>query len=217
MQAKMRRHRDFNADCQGDAVPPDRIRDYRLLLEHGRVVWSSIVQASGDLFEPGSGDGTAYAVYGMTSYFTAHPEALRYVAGRLFALKEIEFSQDEDRAALAASLSGEHGIPKPVPVPLSVSAGHTGAFLSTLIIHRGRLPTRRLTLPGLPVVVCPERTPGMMLLPTRYWSPNLVRLWHEEEIAAVGKTSGGVRVTGLMVAPDPEEVLDVTEAESAVE
>jgi Fe-S cluster assembly iron-binding protein IscA len=192
MQARLSRHREFSADCHNEAVPADLIAPYTILLDTGRIVWGAVVEGDDLVTAPGAEDRSARVVYGLTPFFDRRPDALQRIGDALSVLpsETTEEEPDEERFALAALMrSGDDPLQK--LLPMSLTGGHTSVCLSTLIVWRDRLPARQLTHPVLPLVVCPEKTPHCMLLPLRYWSPDLVRLWHEE---AAGKVAG-VRVT----------------------
>ena len=189
MQARLTRHRDFNTDCAGDAIPPDQIAAYRLLLESGRVVWGVVPPGDDLLSEPGTDDRTANVVYGATPFFDRRLDVLQHVAERIFLLQRGETAAvgaDDALLRIAALLHAEKE-PIQESLPLSLTGGHSGVYLSTVVIHRRRFPTRRLTVRAFPLIICPEKTPRVMPLPLRYWSPGLVSSWAEE---AAGKVAG---------------------------
>jgi Fe-S cluster assembly iron-binding protein IscA len=167
--------RDWDRDCGEDAVRAELVPHYRLLLDHGRVVWACVVQADDALFAPGQADLPANTVYGEDPAFDADIDALRRVANQVFALKQA-LVDDPNVAKLAALVSDEHNRALNVPLPAALTGGPAVCFTTTLV-HRLRLPTGFLADGILPVVVCPEHTPWNMLLPARYWPAALCDLW----------------------------------------
>ena len=63
-------------------------------------------------------------------------------------------------------------------MPSSYTGGRSVCF-ATSFIQPGHLPFGYLSRASFPVIINPEETPAMMLLPSRYWASDLVSHWRE--------------------------------------
>jgi hypothetical protein len=61
-------------------------------------------------------------------------------------------------------------------MPHSYNGGRSVCF-ATCFIQPTHLPGGYLKRSSFPIIVSPEETPAMMLLPSRYWPPELVAQW----------------------------------------
>lgn len=193
--------RDWDRDCGEDNVAAELVPHYRLLLDHGRVVWACVVQADDALFAPGHADGPANTVYGEDASFDVDVDALRRVAQQVFALKHTQ-PEDPQAAKVAALVGDEQNRALNILLPPSLTGGAAAAVcFTTTIVHRLRLPTGFLADGIVPVVVCPEHTPWNMLLPARYWPAALCDLW--AKAAGAKAPAEAVRPVGAPPAARP--------------
>lgn len=167
--------RTFELDCGADHVPAELAPHYRLLLEHGRVVWAVVAQAEDALYGHGVKDLMANTVYCDDPSSDADLDALRQVARDVFAVKNTK-PADPQVAKIAGLITDEQNRALNVPLPDVMTGGRRVLFTTTLV-HRRRLPTGYLADAALPIVIAPDMTPWNMLLPLRYWSPGLHGLW----------------------------------------
>ena len=138
------------------------MRYYQSLLDGGKVVWGAIVQANLRAYMPGNDDLPAVVAYSPEPDFDDDPEALHEVAHRVFALKG-EAPVEPNLARIARLISDETAEFHHERLPDSLG-WLKKIYISTFIVNRRRLPTGRLTLQLLPLLVDPGRSPVVMIL-----------------------------------------------------
>jgi hypothetical protein len=141
--------------------------------EQGHVVWGHLVQANQLLFEPGSDDCPASAIYSLDPWFDDHLDELADIASRLFDLKGRQ-STDPLAAQIARYLTAETERQVSLPVPRHWTQGRE-VFIGDVMVHRKHLPTGYLAQSFFPVAVLPHH--GMMIVPSRYWGESLLAAW----------------------------------------
>ena len=152
-------------------------RDQRKLLDHGRIVWGHVVQASLFVYESGRRDGGAIAIYSLDPKADAEPSALAQTAMALDALRDHP-PDDPDLVPFADLLNDEHEAPLRRPVPPQINHG-LESVLTTLYLYREHLPSRVLRGRLLPLIACPEQTPALMVLPHWHWPWQFKASWHQ--------------------------------------
>ena len=145
---------------------------YRLLLEHGRVVWGTIVQANVGLFSPGDDDLPANTLISPDPAFDDNPGALRSYAHRIFDLKGT-YPDDPQLDEFAAIVTDEHNYASNEPLPRKLADGYE-VYLTSSTIHRACLPQSFLASNIFPMLICPERTFMNLPLPAVFWPQELV-------------------------------------------
>jgi hypothetical protein len=140
-----------------------------LLLEHGQVVWASLVQANSQLFSPGEMDHPAMAVYSLDERFTTARE-LRLIAARLFDTK------DDPVDRLSHVIADEYLEVWGQPLADWLSP-HGSVRATALMIIRKHLPQGVLESRVFPLLIAPGRTPVVMMLPSEFWPPALLEAW----------------------------------------
>ena len=149
--------------------------DNEILLREGVVAWGHIVQANRTLFQPGPADSPAVILYSHDGEIAADPFALGEMAAVLYDVKGDATTPELQR--FADMLESEHANAYDVPVPGALTDGRAVLY-TTLMIHRGRLPTGLLSAPLFPVVVAPRRSQAATVLPLDFWDPALVEaMW----------------------------------------
>lgn len=171
-----RRQRLIAGAIRRERIDETLIADYERLTERGRVVWAAVAQANAAAFEPGDMDFPANIIFGTDPYFDACPHHLLRVARAVFKLKGT-FPEDPVLARVAAAVSDEQNYLTNWRLPYKLTDGHA-LFFSSLMLHRSRLPQRRLSVPVLPVAVAPESVSVCMVVPLECW-PGALR-GHEE-------------------------------------
>lgn len=151
------------------------VAQQRLLLTEGHIVWGALVQANGQLFQPGIEDLPALLVHSTDRHFDAHPQELRQVGQALFALKDTAPAEPE-LARLAALVTGEKErvLGLDLPPVLSSCPVRAGVFM----VYRKHVPTGMLRCGLFPVLTHPA-TPVAMMLPFEYWPIELIILWKD--------------------------------------
>jgi len=149
------------------------------LVKTGTAVWAAIAQANDKLFQPRGADLPALVVYSFDPVFDAKPDALAQIARKCFALKNTRPS-DSDRANIAALMTNEYSKPNHVPIPPAL-ASQRACFISRSIIHRRHLPTGRLSQGFFPYLINRQSPKNRLILPLRFWSPELAAAWKMAE------------------------------------
>jgi hypothetical protein len=150
-------------------------QDYRRLLKKGAVGWAHIVQANAILLKPGADDCPAAVVFSLDPFFDDKLKALAELAGLLFGLKDGEV-RDPDLAELADAITDEEQVLFNRTLPRSLTFRRR-AYYTTIMVHRKHLPVRLLKASWFPLVADPDETPASVILPSRYWDPELVEMW----------------------------------------
>ncbi|MFD3441030.1 hypothetical protein ACFWU3_26370 [Streptomyces sp. NPDC058685] len=142
------------------------------LLREGRLVWASLVQADERLFLPGDHDHPSTVIYSPdAAAFDDHPERLRAMARALYALNS-GGHEDPAPGAFAAMLADETPYLPRTRVPKDL-AGDDEVYRTHIIVCRRHLPDGVLRHALFPLLVHPDLTPRAMMLPSRYWPPEL--------------------------------------------
>ncbi|HTL53402.1 MAG TPA: hypothetical protein VL860_12570 [Planctomycetota bacterium] len=146
----------------------------RVLLE-GDVVWGHLVQANRLLFAPGEHDSPAVVVHPHSPAMRVDLNRLAQVAHLLYELKDTdprEIAQKE----IAAYITDERARTFGRPVPKSISP-LIPCLMSTLQIPRHHLPNGVLSQSLFPVVMSPAEPRYVMVLPSRFWPPEMAMWW----------------------------------------
>lgn len=145
--------------------------DQQTIYRNGYIVWGAIVQANNTLFRPGSHDCPADFLYSLDPRIDAHPEVLQESAHGLFDIKGLE--TDPDLQAFSDKLADEYVADWKLPVPPRITRG-VQCYYATNMIFRRHLPAGVLAGPVMPMLVYPEETEVVFILPARYWSPHFI-------------------------------------------
>lgn len=148
------------------------------VLVHGVVVWAYLVQANESLFQPGNTDAPATAIYSLDPYFDDHLETLADIADRLYALKSAA-SDDPEFAEFHRIITDEMDRSLHIPIPTHATEGRQ-VVATCIMVRRKHLPHGILSHGAFPMLVNPKETPATLILPSRYWSPTLLRAWGAE-------------------------------------
>jgi hypothetical protein len=153
-------------------------RDQHALRDQGRVVWGFLVQANQSLFDPGNRWVLpASVLYSPSTYFDDRVPLLEGVARDLFRLKG-NMPEDEELKPFARALTDEMARPMRLQLPRSLCEGKK-AYLTTCLIQPSHLPGGYLAVGYFPLLIWPEGTKSVMVLPARYWPEELRELWRE--------------------------------------
>lgn len=153
------------------------LRDQNILRDHGRVVWGALVQANQILFDPRNRQVLpANVIYSSDVYFDNNAPELQSVARGLFQLKGIS-PGDEELERFATAITDELARTMRLPLPRSLCQGKE-AYFTTCLIQPSHLPGGYLAAGFFPLIICPERTSGVMILPAQYWPQDLLKSWN---------------------------------------
>jgi hypothetical protein len=152
------------------------LRDQDLLRDHGRVVWGYLVQANNVLFEPTNRTmRPAVLLYSPDTYFDDRVEVLRDLASELYDLKGTN-AGDPELDRFVAAITDEMARVSRLMLPKSLCEGKE-AYFATFLVQPSHLPLGYLAKGMLPLVICPERTEAVMILPAPYWPKELCDWW----------------------------------------
>lgn len=155
-------------------------KNQKLLYDEGRIVYACVVDAHKSIYEKGSDICEATIVFSEDEVFDEFPNLLAEVAIRIAKL------QDEDQAAMPqehkAVLHQVVGIGKRqqnmlLPKDLSYQKD---AYLTTVYIYRPHLPKPLLLRGFFPLLILPEKTTASIVLPSSYWSDEMILEWLSE-------------------------------------
>ncbi|QSX04646.1 hypothetical protein JYG23_07980 [Sedimentibacter sp. zth1] len=149
--------------------------EQELLINKGKIVYGRIVQANASLFQPGIFDSPAGIVFSEDYYFNEHVNQLSKVANSLYALKNKQI-EDEKLKIFTDAITDETTALYNVQVPKLITS-NIAVFYTTIMVHRKHLPARYLKLNWFPVLVLPTQTKAVMILPSKYWSKQLKKIW----------------------------------------
>ncbi|MEM9162642.1 MAG: hypothetical protein AAGC54_06180 [Cyanobacteria bacterium P01_F01_bin.4] len=137
-----------------------------------------MVQANNQLFEPGKENLPANLVYSPDPWFDHNLSALARLARDLFELKNktLTHPETEELKVFAEAITSEVRGLLNVEIPHHITWDKQ-VYFTSLVSHRKHLPTGYLKLGWFPLLVAPNKTPAVMVVPERYWSANLKALW----------------------------------------
>jgi hypothetical protein len=154
------------------------LQDQDRLLARGQVVWGQLVQANQILFDPTNRmTCPANAIYSTDPFFDGRLSLLTSMARGLFAQKG-STRVDRELKEFVAAVTDEMARVLRREMPHSYTGGRSVCF-ATCFIQPTHLPCGYLNRPSFPILVNPEETPAMMLLPSRYWPAELVAHWKD--------------------------------------
>ncbi len=152
------------------------LRDQDVLRDSGRVVWGSLVQANNRLFNPANRLVLpANVIYSPDKHYDAHTSAMAGIAHELFQLKGTSPRENELRR-FASAITDELLRTMRLPLPGSLCENRE-VYVTTCLIQPSHLPDGYLAAGFFPLVICPEQTEAVMILPSVYWPEDLRAAW----------------------------------------
>ncbi|MCM8531565.1 MAG: suppressor of fused domain protein [Lentisphaeraceae bacterium] len=153
----------------------DIYRDCELLRTEGQIVWGHIIQANELLFDPSAKQNCpAAALYSLDPYYDGNLEELEFIAGSLFDLKGVETSANLQK--FSDILADERTTQMKLKIPHELTGGRD-VFYTSIMVHRNQLPVPFLAASAFPLLVHKNRTHSTMILPSKYWSNDMVGYW----------------------------------------
>jgi len=150
-------------------------RQYRQMLERGRVTWGCTVQANHRLFEEGPQDGPGEVVYVRDPARPVDLVELHRVARQLYSIKGTQ-QPDPLFEQLSSYLTNEKVRVFGLPVPALISP-RVPCAISTTYFNRRHLPNGILSVRTYPILVAREEPWTVTVLPSRYWPEELRAHW----------------------------------------
>lgn len=171
------RERNIAAALAKEGIEADVIPDYVRLTEHGRLVWGVVIQVESATMSDGPLEYPCNIVFSLQPYFETRPQHLGRIAAAISNLKHT-FPTEPALAKAAAIITDEKNYVFNWRLPYRLTDGYE-VYFSCLMLHRVRLPRRRLSGPFLPVVVAPGEVECCMLAPLSCW-PAVLLAGHGE-------------------------------------
>jgi hypothetical protein len=151
------------------------LREQHILRDQGRLVWGALVQANQILFDPRNRMVLpANVIYSPDAHFDGRVEVLQELASGIFDLKGS--SADDEMEQFARAVTNETARTMRLPLPRSLCEGKE-AYFTTCLIQPAHLPGGCLAAGFFPLVICPEKTDAVMILPASYWPKQLRDAW----------------------------------------
>ncbi|VTT97577.1 Uncharacterized protein OS=Planctomyces brasiliensis (strain ATCC 49424 / DSM 5305 / JCM 21570 / NBRC 103401 / IFAM 1448) GN=Plabr_4597 PE=4 SV=1 [Gemmataceae bacterium] len=152
------------------------LADRQRLLDRGEVVWGRLVQANQILFDPSNHiTAPANVVYRLDPHFDGRAEALGRIPHGLFAQKGTVPASRELREFVRVITDERERIMRR-ELPRSYCGGRS-VYFTTCFIQPGHLPGNRIARPDFPLLVNAHETEAVMVLPSRFWPPDLAYQW----------------------------------------
>jgi hypothetical protein len=152
------------------------LADQHVLRDRGQVYWGHLVQANQMLFDPQNPHTLpANVIYSTDPFFDGRVAILASIGHGLFAQKGSSGADPELRAFVRAITNERERI-----LRRELPAGYCGnrpVYFTTCFIQPGHLPDHCVARPAFPLLVNFEETEAVMILPSRFWPPELVSSW----------------------------------------
>ena len=154
------------------------VLDQDLLRDHGCVVWGALVQANSMLFAHRNRQTLpANVIYSPDPYFDNNVEALRDLAHVLFELKG-KRAASRELWKFARAITNEMLRAMRLPQPRSLTENRE-VYFTTCLIQPSHLPAGYLASGFFPLLICPDKTDAVMILPCAYWPAELYDAWSD--------------------------------------
>jgi hypothetical protein len=175
--------------------------DAELLRRHGTVVWGVVIEVCNPVTAP---DAAVVVLYSMDDALLDNPGPFVEIARWVKSLKDAPHV-DRRAQAVAAMLRCNWQPGACVSLALDLVDGRE-VYVATAAWRRAGLPGSRLVDLLLPIVVMPEATATVGVLPVHCWAGELAGEWTS---AATPETKGVERRSEPRIAPawSAEEVL----------
>ena len=152
------------------------LRDQGMLRDQGRVVWGVLVQGNSALFKPGGDQALpASVIYSPDKDFDNRVPRLLGLSSALVKLKGTS-PRHVQLAQFAAAITDETARTMRLALPDAVREGKE-IFLTTCLIEPAHLPGGCLKESFFPLLICPEKTDAVMILPMQYWPEEFPEMW----------------------------------------
>lgn len=157
---------------------PQVAKSFSDLIHSGRIVWAGLVQANEGLFSPGEYDLPGNIVFSPAAPLSESPSALVAIADAVRGLKgrANELAHDPEVQAIAKLITDDVNLAVNQRLPAHL-AGGAEVYLSWCDFHRSSLPGGVLAARVVPLLICPEHTERVIVLPLRFWPRGLRSNW----------------------------------------
>jgi hypothetical protein len=140
------------------------------------VFWGHLVQANNMLFDPDNLHTLpANVIYSTDPFFDGRVSILASIGKGLFAQKGSSRADRELREFIRVITDERERI-----LRRELPRGYCGGrcvYFASCFIQPGHLPDGYVARPAFPLLVNVEETEAVMILPSRFWPPELVSSW----------------------------------------
>ncbi|WP_395736751.1 hypothetical protein [Prosthecobacter sp.] len=147
--------------------------DRLILAYHGYVVLGHFARAFFPAYIPGQNTH-----YGSVVYST-NPSDCPAVFDLAWRVNELRFGQSPPppkTEAVANAIRDDRSSFAVIKLPPTLGA-KPGSCFGNICIQRTRLPLGYIHTRLVPILIQPEKTDWCTLLPLRFWSPDLIKIW----------------------------------------
>lgn len=116
-------------------------------------------------------------VFSEDTYFDDHVEKLAEISTYLFSLKGMRVEEPEIKI-IADAITDEMTALYYRDLPKKITNDKL-VYCSTIMVHRAHLPGKYLQNGLIPLLICPTKTVASIILPSKYWAPELAQIWTE--------------------------------------
>lgn len=163
-------------ECKDDLLTI--LKNQKVLLTGGEVVWGHLVQANQMLFDPNNlTTCPANVIYSTDPFFDGRVSLLSGMARGLFAQKG-STKADREMQKFVDIITDEYVRVLRKEMPHSYTGERSVSF-ATCLIDPAHLPFGYLSRSSFPVIIKPKVTEIMMILPSRFWPEELVHQWRD--------------------------------------
>lgn len=150
----------------------------KTLLKYGQVVMACIAEADPTLMQPGKTICEASVVYSTDELFDQMPSLLAQIAVTVTSIRENP-DLDTSYTILVDCMDGKTNYRLGIPIPSDITYNKE-VMLTTVYVNPAHLPLPFLHRGFFPLLICPEKTPYAMVLPSHYWSQEMTECWLEK-------------------------------------
>jgi hypothetical protein len=152
------------------------LEDQDVLRDHGQLLWGHLVQANQLLFDPENRHTlAANVIYSTDPFLNGRVAVLARIAPGLFSQKGT-VNADRDLKEFVRAITNERERILRRKLPRGYCGGRS-VYFATFFIQPSHLPDKCLTRPAFPLLAHYERTEAVMILPSRFWPPELIAQW----------------------------------------
>jgi hypothetical protein len=154
--------------------------DKEILLEHGKIYYSYLLQANVKLFQKFPPfDYPAQIVYSTASDIDNNPLLLKDTIEEIYSYKYSNEDPPNKLVEIVENIRNEKDRTA-FSVECQTDSTKLVAKMQTIMVYRKHLPMRILMGSILPVIACPEECDSVIILPSEYWSNEFKESWLTE-------------------------------------
>lgn len=149
-----------------------------LLYKEGRVVYACVAEANPSIFHEGDDICKATVVFSEDELFDEMPNLLAEIAIKVTALRDTP-DLPESCLQILDMLNGKTERKLNVKLPYELSYNKE-VYVTAIYVLRQHLPKPYLKRGFFPILVLPEKTDASIILPSHYWSKDMLSEWLQD-------------------------------------